>query len=85
MEAERPADGYYMQHSVVDWTLEQLFSYNFSHQAALVTAVKRLYLTGVDYGRPTELIPRLTEVCLCVCVMCMCLYRTRVWLYVCHC
>ncbi|XP_043208735.1 neuroligin-3-like [Amphibalanus amphitrite] len=61
LEAERPTDGYYMEHSVIDWTLEQLFSYNFSHQSALVTAVKRLYLTDLDYSRPAEVIPRLTE------------------------
>ena len=47
---------------MVDWTLQQLFSYNFSHPAALVSAVKRLYLSGIDYGRPAELIPRLSEV-----------------------
>ena len=62
LEAERPADGYYMEHDIVDWTLQQLFSYNFSHPTALAAAVKRLYLGDVDYSRSAELIPRLTEV-----------------------
>ena len=62
LEAQRPADGHYMEHDVVDWTLQQLFSYNYSQQGALVTAVKRLYLSHVDYSRSDELIPRLTEV-----------------------
>ena len=47
---------------MVDWTLRQLFGQNTSQPEALVTAVKRLYLSEMDYGRPDELIPRLTEV-----------------------
>ncbi|XP_037078572.1 neuroligin-3-like [Pollicipes pollicipes] len=61
LEAERPTDGYYMEREVVDWTLDQLFSYNYSRQATLVAAVKSHYLSGIDYGRPSDVIPCLTE------------------------